>query len=184
MVTSKQDALGAWTVHQSSTIIKDRWIDLRADDCTTAAGASVSPYYVLHYPDWAHVVCTDSEKRICIVSQYRHAIRRVSMELPGGMIEADEDPLEAAKRELLEETGILARGWRSCGHYSTNPATHTNHIHIFACEIESVRPKGLDATENVVHEFLSMADIRRAIDAGDFAYLLHVGALCRAVGLI
>jgi 8-oxo-dGTP pyrophosphatase MutT (NUDIX family) len=91
---------------------------------------------------------------------------------------------ERAERELLEETGIRAHRWRSCGHYSTNPATHTNYIHVFACELESVRANRQEASENIVHQFLSMEDIRRAIEAGEFSYLLHVGALCRAVGLI
>src|SRR5437870_4765782 len=84
----KSQKIGAWTVHGSSTIIKDRWIDLRADVCTTPTGVSISPYYVLRYPDWAHSVCLDDADRICVVSQYRHGAARVMMELPGGVVEA------------------------------------------------------------------------------------------------
>ncbi len=80
-------------------------IDLRADDCTMPSGVRISPYYILSYPDWAHTVCLDQDDRICVVWQYRHGAARVMMELPGGFVEAGEDPLEAAKRELLEETG-------------------------------------------------------------------------------
>ena len=45
-----------WRVIRSETLLKDRWIDLRADDCVTSAGIKISPYYVLCYPDWVHVV--------------------------------------------------------------------------------------------------------------------------------
>src|ERR1700726_2306813 len=121
----------SWTVNRSSTIIKDRWIDLRADDCTTPAGVRISPYYVLRYPDWAHSICLDHDNRVCVVKQYRHGALRVMMELPGGVVEAGEDPLMAAKRELLEETGIRATQWRACGNFSPNPATHTNRFHVY-----------------------------------------------------
>lgn len=60
--------MAPWTVNSSATVIKDRWIDLRAEDCTTAAGVSIAPYYVLHYPDWAHIVCLDQDDHICVVS--------------------------------------------------------------------------------------------------------------------
>ena len=61
----KSQQIEPWTVNGSTTIIKDKWIDLRADDCLTPGGVSISPYYVLRYPDWAHTVCLDQDDRIC-----------------------------------------------------------------------------------------------------------------------
>src|SRR5258708_40082195 len=122
----KSPQIGPWTVNRSSTIIKDSWIDLRADDCTTPAGVSISPYYILSYPDWAHTVCLYQDDRICVVWQYRHGAARVMMELPGGVVAAGEGPLEAAKRERREETGLRGSQWRAVRDVMTHPATHTN----------------------------------------------------------
>jgi len=184
MEMKKYPEIKSWTVNRSSTIIKDSWIDLRADDCTTPAGVNISPYYILRYPDWAHSVCLDQDDRICVVSQYRHGALRVMIELPGGVVEAGEDPLEAAKRELLEETGIRASQWRACGSFSPNPATHTNRFHVFACRVQSIEAPQPEASEEIRSEFLTLDQLRAAIDIGDFGQLLHIGALCRAVNRI
>lgn len=171
-------------MNRSTVIIKDSWIDLRADDCTTPSGVSVSPYYVLSCPDWAHTVCLDQNDRICVVWQYRHGAARVMMELPGGVVEAGEDPLEAAKRELLEETGVRGSQWRACGIFSPNPATHTNSFHVFACRVQSIEAPQPETSEEIRSGFLTLDQVREAIDIGEYGQLLHIGALCRALNRI
>jgi hypothetical protein len=133
------------TVNRSTTVIKDRWIDLRAEDCTTPAGVSISPYCVLRYPDWAHVVCLDSVDRICVISQYRHANEH---------------------RELREETGIRGAHWRACGTYWTNPATHTNSVHVFTYRVDFVESTAFDAVEDIRQKFLTLPELRSAIESG------------------
>jgi hypothetical protein len=75
-------------VNRSTAIIRDSWIDLRADDCTTPGGVSISAYYILSSQDWAQTICLDQDDRICVVWQYRHGAARVMMELPGGVVAA------------------------------------------------------------------------------------------------
>ena len=123
--------LKRWQVTASRYLLRDKWLTVRADDCLTETGAKVAPYYVLEYPDWAHVAAFDDDGRLLVVRQYRHALGRVCVELPGGVIEEGEAPVRAAQRELTEETGHAAEHWEPLGAFSPNPATHTNTVHGF-----------------------------------------------------
>jgi 8-oxo-dGTP pyrophosphatase MutT (NUDIX family) len=172
-----------WKVERSRTVIKDRWIDLRADDCIRADGVRIAPYYVLNYPEWVHIVCVDKAGRICLVDQYRHGAGKIVRELPGGMLEPSESALACAQRELLEETGLTAEDWAFHGAYSPNPATHTNNIHIFTCvtgdDLRKARSKP-DATEQLHAYFAEWEQIEGYIEDGSFSQLSHLGILMRA----
>jgi len=143
--------LKPWIVKASREVIRDRWLKVRADDCITAEGIEVAPYYVLDYPDWIHVVALDEEDHVILVEQYRHGIRAMSLELPAGGIDpGDPSPLAAAARELEEETGYVGADWRYLGRLSPNPATHGNFCHTALAQ--GVRPGGRplnDPTERI-----------------------------------
>jgi 8-oxo-dGTP pyrophosphatase MutT (NUDIX family) len=170
-----------WRVESSATVLKDRWIDVRADDCVRADGVRIAPYYVLSYPEWVHIVCLDANRNICLVDQYRHGAGVVVRELPGGMLEPGETPLDGAKRELREETGLSATEWTFLGAYSPNPATHSNRIHIFACRgAEKNEGQALDETEDLHAYFASWPELQGFIEDGSFLQLSHIGILFRA----
>lgn len=122
-----------WRVASSRTVLADRWINLRADDCVTASGKSIAPYYVLTYPEWVHVVAVTEADELVLVRQYRHAAGAMTLELPGGMMDHDDASAEhAARRELMEETGFAGDRYQPVCALFTNPATHTNRLHIYA----------------------------------------------------
>ena len=152
------DDLRPWRVTTSRQIVRDRWINLRADTCLTAAGSEISPYYVLSPADWTHVLAVDDAHCAVMVRQYRHGSGRLSLELPGGIIDAtDATPGTAAVRELREETGYVCGPVVPAGTFSPNPATHANTVHIFIARnarpllgrhpaIESAHPSPLSAS--------------------------------------
>ncbi|MFM7610485.1 MAG: NUDIX hydrolase, partial [Alphaproteobacteria bacterium] len=145
---------GAWRVAASRLIHADRWIRLRADSCITPEGAVLDPYYVLEYADWVHVVAVTDDDRLVVNHQYRHGAGCVHLELPGGVMDAaDAGPVEAAARELREETGFAAREFRSVVSLSPNSATHTNRIHIVLAEgAYADGAQSLDAGEEIAVE--------------------------------
>jgi hypothetical protein len=67
-----------WRVKASRHIHKDRWISVRADDCITADGVDVSPFYVLEYPDVVLVLAITADNQIILVRQYRHGLGDVT----------------------------------------------------------------------------------------------------------
>ena len=125
------DVLRPWSADSSRVLVESPWIRLRAERCVTRRGAVLDPFYLLDYPDWVHVAAFDEEDRLLLVRQYRHGAGKVSLELPGGVMDTDEtDPLAAGARELMEETGYVAGSLTHLARLSPNPASHTNGVHI------------------------------------------------------
>ncbi|WP_428487090.1 NUDIX hydrolase [Rhodopila sp.] len=169
-----------WISVHSEAILKDRWIDLRADDCVTPIGKQISPYYVLTYPDWVHVVAVTSDSKLVLVRQYRHAVNTMVLELPGGAVDpADADPEQAARRELEEETGFTARNWQLISSLYPNPATQTNRIHAYlALDAVRTRVPRLDAGEEGLQVcIIPINEIVDGLGAGILGQSMQVGAV-------
>ncbi len=185
----RETELKPWTVTASRYLLQDKWLTVRADRCRTGRGVLVDPYYVLEYPDWVQVVAFDADYRVLVTRQYRHAAGHVCLELPCGVVEApDGTPLAAARRELREETGCTSDRFESIGHFSPNPATHTNTVHCFAAyDVRQSNPVSQDAAEEVASTFMPVPDVLEAIDTGQFLQSLHISGLMlglRHAGLI
>ncbi|MEX2396697.1 MAG: NUDIX hydrolase, partial [Balneolales bacterium] len=89
-------------------------------------------FFVIEAPDWINVVAMTSDDHVVLVEQYRHGTEEATLEIPGGVIdETDDSPLQAAKRELSEETGFTSPKWTPLGSVSANPAIMNNRCHLF-----------------------------------------------------
>ncbi|GAA2889077.1 NUDIX hydrolase [Microbacterium esteraromaticum] len=139
-----------WRVVTTRTIVADRWITLRADDCEDARGRRIAPYYVLQPGDWISVLALDRSGDAIIVEEYRHGARIVAPGTIGGAVEPDESPLDAAHRELREETGFTASEVIDLGPTWANFGNHTNRVHHFlALDCVRAGEQRLDDTESI-----------------------------------
>ena len=103
-----------WRTIRSETRLRDQWLHLRVDHCVTPAGTEISPYYVLSYPDWVHVVAITQASSLVLVQQYRHAAGQSFLELPGGAVDPGDPNLEhAARGNWKRKPGSLPDGGSS-----------------------------------------------------------------------
>ena len=174
-----------WKILASKTLIKDRWIDLRADDCLTPKGHEVAPYYVLSYPEWVNVVAVTPDRKIVLVRQYRHAVQSWVTELPGGCADPEDDDLATgAVRELLEETGYRVDGEVTLvSSLYPNPASSTNRVHTFlARDAVLDRAPDLEAGEEGMSVTLvSVHDIVSLMQRGEIGQAMHVAGIYQAL---
>ncbi|WP_262296308.1 NUDIX hydrolase [Microvirga sesbaniae] len=168
-----------WTVNRSRHIFRDRWVSLRADDCVTSSGTEIAPFYVLEYPDWVHVVAIDSEDHVLLVQQYRHGYGGLTLELPGGVLDTtDSDPVAAAARELMEETGYAAETLRLLASLSPNPATHTNRVHVvLGHPVRFIKPATPEASEDIALVRVPAAEAAAMALRGELTHAQHTGLL-------
>lgn len=139
---------------------------------------------VLETPDWVNIVAVTERGRIVLVRQFRFGTRELSLEIPGGMVDAGENPLEAARRELREETGFTAEEWLPLGAVEPNPAFHTNRCHTFlarrAVATHAVAPDPGEDLEVVV---LDADEVVAQVKEGAIRNSLVVAALGRVLDL-
>lgn len=141
---------GKWRVLRSEYLFKRPWLTARKDEVQLPDGRINPEYYILEYPDWVNVIAFTKDGQMILERQYRHGLGKTCYELPCGVIEEGEEPLEAAKRELLEETGYAGGVWQAWMTLSPNASANSNLVHCFlARDVEKVAEQDLDPTEDI-----------------------------------
>lgn len=123
--------LHEFTVAGSTEIYSGAVMALRADD-VEMPGGRVARREIVEHPGAVAVAALDDQDRLMMIFQYRHAVRRRLWELPAGLLDhAGEDPLEAAKRELAEESGIEAGEWATLVDVVPSPGFSDESVRVF-----------------------------------------------------
>ncbi len=171
-----------WQVLDSAVLLERKWLRVRQERIGLPHGGEIDEFHVIEAPDWSAVLALTDSGEVVTVEQYRHGLGGLSRELPAGVVDPGESPLEAAKRELLEETGYGADDWRPLLSTATETSRHTNRAHFFfAAGASRVAQPAPGADENIRVRLLSTPLLLSAVDGGEIAHGMHVAAVLMAV---
>jgi len=142
----------------------------------------VDDFYSIRLPDFVVVAPVTEDGRLVLVRHYRHGPRRVTHSLPSGFIEGAESPGEAAKRELLEETGYAAGEWSALGSYVVDGNRRCGLEHVFlATGVRRVsEPSSADLAESTV-ELIKLEEATETLRRGDISELASAAGLSLAL---
>lgn len=133
-------------------------------------------------PDYINVIAVTEDGRFLCFRQPKYAVTGLSLSVTGGYIEAGEEPLAAAQRELLEETGYVAATWRSLGSYAVDGNRGAGTAHFFlATGARWQQP--IDADDLEAQEFLLLerTEVEAALLAGEFKVLPWAASMALAL---
>jgi len=160
---------------------REPWFTVRKDCVQLENGRIIKDYYVQEFPPWCNVIPVTTTGEVVLIRQYRHGIGKVFYELPAGVHDqAGESILQAAKRELREETGYGGGRWRHWMELSANPALQNNITTTFLAEgVEILGAQNLDATEEISVLPVSHEKLCRILDDGEILQSLHAAPLLK-----
>jgi 8-oxo-dGTP pyrophosphatase MutT (NUDIX family) len=167
-----------WRTLSSRTLYRNPWLTLREDKVIRPDGAE-GIYSVVEVQPSCGIVAINDENKIALVGQWRYVHNRYSLEIPTGGSEQDETPLDAAKRELLEETGLTARDWTALGTIDNSNGATTDVAHLFLARNLTTGPAVPQGDEQIELRWMSFADAVLSVMNGEITESVSVAAILK-----
>jgi len=160
--------LKKWEVVSSKYLLKEKYLTVRSDHVRMPSGHEIPDFYVIEYPNWINVIAITAEGLFIIERQYRNGIRAINYEICAGMIEDGETPIEAAQRELLEETGYGGGEWTEYCVTTPNPSSMSNYNYTFlAIGVTKIAKPKTEESEDIEIELLTLERVKQLLQEGE-----------------
>jgi ADP-ribose pyrophosphatase len=158
------------------------WVEVYREQVELPSGRVIDDFYRVVLPDFAAVVAVTAQQRLVMVCGYKHGIGRVVQSVPAGLVDQGESPLDAARRELLEETGYSAPTWHSLGSFIVDGNRQCGTMHVFVAQDALwTQPVRQDEAEELQVELVPPASVVAALRNGDIPHLATAAAIGLAV---
>ena len=181
---SPNASVAPWDIKASQAVCDLKLFRVRLDTAVHPRTGRTYERVVLESPDWVNVIAVTPDDRCVMVRQFRFGTRETTLEIPGGMVDSGETPDEAARRELLEETGFSAVRWTLLATVRPNPAFLDNTCHHFLAEAAVQRRAPHDeGGEDIGVELVPVPELPDRVRSGEIDHSLVVSALCRVLDL-
>ena len=166
--------VGPWLRHRRTVGYRNRWLT-GWHDLGTRPDGEPGIYGVVHFRNTAvGVVAIDDQDRVALVGQHRYAFDTYHWEIPEGGSPLEEDSLEGARRELLEETGLSARSWREIGRWElSNSVTDEAAVAYLATDLVHGESEP-DPEERLEFRWLPFDEVMAMIARGEITDALTV----------
>lgn len=170
------DSPSHWKKLSSKRVADCRVFRVRED--VAESDGKTRNFFVIENPAWVNVVALTPDREVLLIEQYRHGTDGMTIEIPGGIVDDGEDPMETARRELLEETGYSCGRIVELGVSTPNPAIQDNVQHHFlALDCEPTGQTNFDDDESIRTFLMPLEDIPNAIRSGKITHSLVIAAL-------
>jgi ADP-ribose pyrophosphatase len=169
--------------HPTRTVFEGRIVRLTLEQVRLPNGAQAE-FEIVHHPGGAGVVAIDSDNRVCLLRQYRPALREWLWEIPAGKLDPGETPLTTATRELEEEAGVRAKQWQSLGKVISSPGVFTEAVHLFLARDLTHVAANAEAHEAFEVHWLPFAEALQSARDGDYTDGKTIIALLRAASVV
>ncbi len=171
---------GAWRERKRAPVADCRIFSVERSDAVSPFDSTEHSFYRIQSPDWAQIVAITRDQCAVLVRQYRHGCQRMTLEIPGGLVDTGEDPAQAALRECLEETGYRGTTAVSLGAVNPNPALFANRLHSFlTTDVVLERTVQNTGTEQTEVTLVPVRDLEQKLRDGEIEHGLVAATLWR-----
>lgn len=168
-----------WEVLKSTPLLNlGPWLNVRQEEVLLPTGTIIPSWFVMEFPNWINVIAITKEGDFVMIDQYRHALGETHYELVAGVVDEGETPLQAAQRELSEETGFGGGNWQQFMMLSPNPTNHTNISYTFlATDVELISEPHQEPSEDIHIHVLTRQEVEQLLHDGEIIQALHAAPL-------
>lgn len=173
-----------WTVKSTVRILDSEFVKVDKDEVILPLGREIPDFYKVTIKDCAAIVAITRDNHIILKKEYRYCYDEELIEVPAGVLEDGEDPLETAKRELLEETGYQSNRWTYLGKTVESSAKLTNYMYIYLAEdCKKVSSQKLDYGEDIEVIEVSLNEAIEMIMNNEIICNSSIGAILKVARL-
>lgn len=171
--------INPWKTNSDQIVYQNNWIEVHHQEVTTPAGTP-GVYGVVHFKNLAiGIIPLDHQNNTWMVGQFRYPLKKYSWEIPEGGGKIGIDPIESAKRELLEECGILAESWEKLLEMDLSNSATDEHAILYVARNLSFTQSEPEETEDLQLKKVPFDTLYQMVMTGEIQDAMTVAAVLK-----